>query len=222
MADPETSLALAQARREFDELVRDVRLDLHRYCARMTGSVMDGEDIVQETLAKAFYLLPTLGPVPTLRPWLFRIAHNKCVDFLRRYEHRHVEPLDEHPAVEAESDPLQASEVAEIALSWYLKITALQRSVIILMDVMSYSMAEISEVLDLSLPAIKGALHRGRAALRKQAVASRDGGRAPLDADEERLLARYVARLLETRDTPAASASSDAAWTERLQRAGYL
>ncbi len=192
MPDPDISPALAQARREFDELVRDIRVELHRYCARMTGSVVEGEDVVQETLAKAFFLLPTVGPSPNLRAWLFRIGHNKSIDYLRRYDRRHVEPLDEHPEVGVDSDPLQAAEVAELTLSWFLKLTALQRSAVILMDIMGYSMAEISELLDLSLPAIKGALHRGRAALRKLAGAAHEGGRAPLDATEERLLARYV------------------------------
>src|SRR4051812_9474088 len=78
--------ALAQARTDFDALVRDARVELHRYCARMTGSVIDGEDVLQDALAKAFYNLPMAAPGTNLRAWLFRIAHNKCIDFLRRYD----------------------------------------------------------------------------------------------------------------------------------------
>ena len=55
----------------------------------MGGSLLDGEDIVQDVLVQAFYKLPTLEDVTRLRPWLFRIAHNKCIDHLRR--HRGVE-----------------------------------------------------------------------------------------------------------------------------------
>src|SRR5688572_20505155 len=83
----------ADARNAFMDLVRDVRPELHRYCARMTGSVFDGEDIVQDTLAKAWYALAEMESVPPLRPWLFRIAHNTAMDFLRRYDQRHVESV---------------------------------------------------------------------------------------------------------------------------------
>lgn len=183
--------ALAEARKAFDELVRDVRVELHRYCARMTGSVVDGEDVLQDALAKAFYMLPDTGSPLHLRAWLFRIAHNKCIDFLRRYDRRFGDPLDEHPAIEDESNTLDAREMAELALPHYLKLTALQRSCVILKDVVGYSLIELSELLDLSVPAIKGALHRGRAALRDGGTNS--GDTLPLNADEARLLATYVA-----------------------------
>jgi DNA-directed RNA polymerase specialized sigma24 family protein len=57
-----------EGRRRFLELVADLRPELHRYCARMTGSVADGEDIVQETLARAYYLLPEMNQMPVFRP----------------------------------------------------------------------------------------------------------------------------------------------------------
>src|SRR5215467_13041195 len=83
--------AIAEARQRFMDLVAEVRPELHRYCARMTGSVFDGEDVVQDTLAKAWYALAEMEAPPPLRPWLFRIAHNTAMDFLRRYEHRNVD-----------------------------------------------------------------------------------------------------------------------------------
>lgn len=192
MNDPQSPAVLTEARAQFDELVRTLRPELHRYCARMTGSVIDGEDIAQDTLAKAFFQLSSLGAIPDLRPWLFRIAHNKSIDFLRRYEHRHGELPDELPQPSLETEPLEQAEIAASALSWYLKLTALQRSCVILMDVLGYSMAELCEILDLSLPAIKGALHRGRTALRQSSNVTRAITRAPLDADEERQLTVYV------------------------------
>jgi len=191
VAEPGTPAVHAQAREQFDALVADLRVELHRYCARMTGSVVDGEDVVQDALAKAYYMLPAVGTISNLRGWLFRIAHNKAIDFLRRYDHRFAEPLDDHPELVQDAAPLDAAEQAEFALSHYLRLTALQRSCVILKDVMDYSLAEISEVLDISVPAIKGALHRGRSALRERAPEATQGP-AQLDAQELQQLALYV------------------------------
>src|SRR3954462_9086068 len=86
---------LQDGRQKFLALVASVRPELHRYCARMTGSVADGEDVVQDALAAAYYALPDLDELPPLRPWLFRIAHRRALDHLRRYDVRMGEPLDE-------------------------------------------------------------------------------------------------------------------------------
>src|SRR5262244_3260616 len=85
---------LEESRRQFLALVNDVRPDLHRYCARMTGSIIDGEDVVQDTLARAYYQLSELKDLPAMRSWLFQIAHNRALDYLRRYDRRMGEPLD--------------------------------------------------------------------------------------------------------------------------------
>ena len=168
--------ALAKARADFDALVADVRPQLLRYCARMTGSAVDGEDIVQEALAKVYFRLPQLGHVDNLRAWLFRVAHNKALDYLRRYDVRFGETLEGELPAQTEDSPLDAAEVAEWGLSHFVRLTALQRSSVILKDVLSYRLEEISEILDVSVPSIKGALHRGRASLRRQAAAE-DGRR---------------------------------------------
>src|SRR5258708_9631701 len=68
----------------FLQTITQLRLPLHRYCARMTGSVMDGEDVVQEALFEAYRKLDKFDESRPLKPWLFRIAHNRCIDFLRR------------------------------------------------------------------------------------------------------------------------------------------
>jgi RNA polymerase sigma-70 factor, ECF subfamily len=70
--------------RAFLETVTQLRPRLHRYCARMTGSVMDGEDVAQEALFEAYRKLDQFDDLRPLGPWLFRIAHNRCIDFLRR------------------------------------------------------------------------------------------------------------------------------------------
>ncbi len=65
----------------------ELRPELHRYCSRLMGSVIDGEDVVQDTLVRAFVALQELEEqgleTPPLRPWLFRIAHNRALDLLR-------------------------------------------------------------------------------------------------------------------------------------------
>jgi len=68
----------------FLETVSQLRPQLHRYCARMTGSITDGEDVVQDALFRAYRSLDAYDDSRPLAPWLFRIAHNQCIDFLRR------------------------------------------------------------------------------------------------------------------------------------------
>src|SRR6266496_6687165 len=93
--EPSLVSEVQSARQQFLALVAEIRPDLHRYCARMTGSVSEGEDVVQETLARAYYSLPELYSIPPLQPWLFRIAHNCALDRLRRYDRRMGKPLDD-------------------------------------------------------------------------------------------------------------------------------
>ena len=73
---------LRDARGHFDDLVRELIPDLHRFCARMTGSVVDGQDVVQDALAHAYFSLAELNSLASLRPWLFRIAHRRALDFI--------------------------------------------------------------------------------------------------------------------------------------------
>jgi RNA polymerase sigma-70 factor (ECF subfamily) len=157
-------------RRRFLALVNEVRRDLHRYCARMVGSIADGEDIVQDTLARAYYELSELNELPTLRPWLFRIAHNRALDYLRRYERRMSEPLEAvmDMADDAAPDPgstPEREEAVRLAVSRFLEIAPAQRSCIILKDVLEHSIEEIATMFEMSVPAVKAALHRGRARL---------------------------------------------------------
>src|SRR6476469_2007099 len=72
----------------FLETIAHLRPSLHRYCSRMTGSEVDGEDIVQDALFQAYRKLDTFDDNRPLTPWLFRIAHNRCIDFLRSRETR--------------------------------------------------------------------------------------------------------------------------------------
>lgn len=163
----ETPPSLADAREQFLTLVADVRPELHRYCARLTGSVIEGEDIVQDTLAKAFYALSLLVDVPPLRPWLFRIAHNAALDFLKSHARKFVEPvadLDDVAGFADQPDPA----VVRAALGAFLSLPVTQRSAVILKDVLGHSLEETAETMGTSVMAVKAALVRGRARLLQQ------------------------------------------------------
>lgn len=189
----ETPPALAQAREEFLAMVDALRPPLHRYCARLTGSVIEGEDIVQETLAKAFYAMSLSPDVPPLRPWLFRIAHNTAVDFLRSRGRKNAalrDDLDELAAVDDRPDP----EIVRAALTRFLELPLGQRSAVILKDVLGHSLEESAEIMGSTVMAVKALLVRGRARLR-----SVDDASPSLDADARRELDRY-ASLFNARD----------------------
>jgi len=175
-------------------LLARMRPKLHRYCARMTGSVIDGEDIVQDALIKAVESFGAAGPIGNPEGWLFRIAHNTALDFLRR-RHRQ-ETLHSAEEMDMIADPMDAivsRQIAGASLRTFMRLPVAQRSSVILMDVLGYSLNEVCDVLDFSLPAVKAALHRGRARLRELADEPEDMPPARLsDADRERLGA-YVA-----------------------------
>ena len=175
---------LAEAREQFLALVAGVRPELHRYCARLTGSVVEGEDIVQETLARAFYALSMSPEVPPLRPWLFRIAHNAAVDFLKSHGHKHTEvraELDDVTGFEDRPDPA----IVRAALARFLALPVAQRSAVILKDVLDHSLEETAETMGTTVMAVKAALVRGRGKLLAeegaQATAPDAATRAQLD-----------------------------------------
>ena len=153
----------SEARARFLELVAEVRPELHRYCARMTGSVFDGEDVVQDTLAKAWYVLAEMESPPALRPWLFRIAHNTAMDFLRRYEHRNVDATGDMEVVAdmAKSRELEEhapdGERVEAALEVFAALPPVQRSALALKDVIGLSLEQTAETMGVSVAAVKAA-----------------------------------------------------------------
>ncbi len=178
---------------EFEELIQDVRPELHRYVAHMIGSVVDAEDVVQETLVKGYASLALLNPRSNVRGWLFRVAHNMAIDHLRHYANQPLELLDEYPMTVEPDQPLEEKELTALALSVFLKLAPRQRSCVIFKDVMGYSLAEISELLNATVPEIKAALHRGRTRLRELSQGI-EVKAPPLDEHERELLARYVDR----------------------------
>lgn len=177
----------------FEALVLNIRPKLHRYCAHMVGSVLDAEDIVQDSLAKAFTRWPIAG-VHNPEGWLFRIAHNSAIDHLRRAKRQATEPLDEHLLEDVSASPLEQKEMAKLALSVYLQLTPLQRSAFILKDVMGYSVADVSELLDVSVGSIKSVVHRARVTLKKIAPEESVLIAPPLAPADVILLKEYVDR----------------------------
>jgi RNA polymerase sigma-70 factor (ECF subfamily) len=138
----------------------------------MTGSVADGEDVVQETLARAYYELSQLTALPALRPWLFRIAHNRAIDHWRHEAYRVSEPLDAAAEIADEElrepdNVLARNQAVRAAISCFLELAPAQRGCVILKDVLAHSIDEIAVELNLSVPAVKAALHRGRAILQR-------------------------------------------------------
>jgi RNA polymerase sigma-70 factor, ECF subfamily len=215
------SLAPTLVRAEFEALIADIRPELHRYAARMIGSVVDGEDVVQEALAKAYSALPTTTSVANMRGWLFRIAHNKAIDYLRRSSHEHLEYLDDYPLLAEPDLPLEEQELVAVALSVFLKLPPKQRSCMILKDVLGYSLADISELLDATVGEIKAALHRGRARLRELSESVSPDAPAALDEHGRQLLARYIERF-NARDFDAVRAMlADEVRLDVINRATY-
>lgn len=165
----------------FLETITQLRPSLHRYCSRMTGSVMDGEDVVQEALFEAYRKLDKYDDSRPLKPWLFRIAHNRCIDFLRKRGVR----------IEAETaamvpDAVEPADPALLGLGRAVEhlVTSLppkERACVLLKDVFDYSLEEIAELVDSTVGGVKTALNRAR---RKLAAAPAPS-RTPRSVDPE-------------------------------------
>jgi RNA polymerase sigma-70 factor, ECF subfamily len=184
-----------EARVAFDRLLGALRPKLHRYCARMTGSVIDGEDVVQEALMKAIAAFPQTGSIVDPEGWLFRIAHNTAVDFLRQRARQNAAHSDEDPDMVADTTTTpEDRQFATASLRTFMRLPVAQRSSVILMDVLGYSLDEIGRVMDASIPAVKAALHRGRERLREISMEPEDLPVPLLPESERALLAVYVDR----------------------------
>jgi RNA polymerase sigma-70 factor, ECF subfamily len=148
----------------FLETISTLRPSLHRYCARMTGSVMDGEDVVQEALFAAYRKLETFDESRPMKPWLFRIAHNRCVDFLRRRGVRdEAEVAAAVPEATQSAEP--ALETGKAVERLVLTLPPKERACVLLKDVFDNSLEEIAELVDSTVGGVKAALNRARTKL---------------------------------------------------------
>jgi len=180
----------------FERLLAELRPKLHRYCARMTGSVVDGEDVLQDAMIKAIEAFPNAGNLDNPEGWIFRIAHNAALDFIRRRARLEAAHSDEDVTMVAAPTVIQDERLAVAAsLRTFMQLPVSQRSSVILKDVLGYSIEEIVGVLDgATIPSVKAALHRGRERLRELS-AELEPPRAPALSEHERtLLAAYIDR----------------------------
>jgi RNA polymerase sigma-70 factor, ECF subfamily len=212
----------------FETLVGAYRRELLVHCYRMLGSLHDAEDLVQETLLRAWEKRATLTSPGSYRAWLYRIATHLCLNALTRVPRRSLPP-DTHPVTDPSSpvpprlrepiwlepfpDDLLADHQADpedhalqrerITLAFLVALqhlTPAQRAILLLREVLEWPAVEVAEWLNLSVPAVNSALQHARHALHQRNV----GSEAPLVEPRphvEDLLDRYVA-LWEQADIP--------------------
>jgi RNA polymerase sigma-70 factor, ECF subfamily len=188
----------AQVRDALDRLVTALRPKLHRYCARMTGSAIDGEDVVQEALLKAVQSVQRIDSIANPEAWLFRIAHNTTVDFLRRrarqasqlcqLKDRTLEVLPDLV------DKIEQRQATAVSLRMFMRLKTAERSSVILKDVLGYSLREVAEAMAVTMPTVKAALHRGRMHLRELAQQPEDLPPPVMSEQERILLTAYIDR----------------------------
>jgi RNA polymerase sigma-70 factor (ECF subfamily) len=180
----------------FETLVNAYRRELLVHGYRMLGSFSDAEDLVQETLLRAWEKRATLTSPESYRAWLYRIATNLCLNRLRSVSRRSLpsdisppsdpsspapsrieepvwlEPFPDDLLVDPQSDPeAQALRQEQISLAFLVALqhlTPAQRAVLLLREVLEWKAAEVAEWLDLSVPAVNSALQRARQTLHQR------------------------------------------------------
>jgi RNA polymerase sigma factor (sigma-70 family) len=180
---------------EFELRLKALRPRLHRYCARMTGSTVTGEDVLQDALIKALHARAQGTEVDNFEGWLYRIAHNASLDFLRDKSRNTVIPLTD----DVEAAPLPEAYIVAISFQTFLRLPELQRCAVILKDVLGHSVDEIASIAGCSAAAAKSALQRGRAALRQLAQTTEDA-RLPVMSDADRQKITAFVRLFRSGD----------------------
>jgi RNA polymerase sigma-70 factor (ECF subfamily) len=179
---------------DFERVLTELRPKLHRYCARMTGSVIDGEDVLQEALIKAMEAFPHSEPIAHPDAWLIRIAHNTALDFLRRRARE--ESVMTHDSAEGVGDEGNADRrlAAAASLRTLMRLPVAQRACVVLMDVLGYRLQEVGGILDMTAAAVKANLHRGRDHLRTLAARMEERSVPKLTPAAHALLQTYIDR----------------------------
>ncbi len=161
----ELSTTVTNSWKRFLEIYEPLRPDLYRFCRYLSRSPWDAEDLVQDTLARAFATLGGLHEPPrNPRAWLFRVASNLWIDHVRR--------RDARPSREAAADPGGAAatvaserDTREAAGTLLVQLSPQERAAVVLKDAFDLGLDEIAEILSTSVGAVKAALHRGRGKL---------------------------------------------------------
>src|SRR3954454_3158752 len=199
---------------EFAALAERHRRELHLHCYRMLGSFEEAEDLVQETLLRAWKARDALERGDWFRAWLYKIATNACLDAIKRDGRRvpslgsfrdlpWLQPYPDRLLEEAEvappgEEPHAAAIGRETIELTFLAVIQLlpprQRAVLILRDVLDWSAREVAELLEIGVAAVNSALQRARATLREQLAAGRreDWTAPEATAAERDLLERFI------------------------------
>jgi RNA polymerase sigma-70 factor (ECF subfamily) len=174
----------------FLETITHLRPKLHRYCSRMTGSVMDGEDVVQDALFEAYRKLDQYDDSRALAPWLFSIAHNRCIDFLRRRGVRNeAEAASMGPEYALPAHPPVLG-VGRAVEQLVMSLPPKERACVLLKDVFDYTLEEIAELVSSTVGGVKAALNRGRSKLATLPEPVKSHGE--VSPELSRLLHQYV------------------------------
>jgi RNA polymerase sigma-70 factor (ECF subfamily) len=194
-------LAAAQAgdERAFRRLVEPHRHALEVHCYRMLGSAQDADDLVQETLLRAWRALERFEPRAKFQTWLYRIATNACLDELERRPRR-PQPVDPFPDRQSDQTASPTYDpVARYALREGMELALLraiqelpgrQRAVLIFRDVLGWTAPEVADVLESTVASVNSALQRARGTIERHLP---EPTRTEVDEVERELLNRYVA-----------------------------
>jgi RNA polymerase sigma-70 factor (ECF subfamily) len=141
MSDAPASI---HARRQLlDRMLAEIRPRLHRYAARMTGSAVDGDDVVQETVVKVLDSPPDIDNFSVLERWLIRVTHNTAIDFLRRRTREDARHADEElDMIVDHAARIDAFDAALVGFRIFARLPPLQRSTVIFKDVLGYSLTK--------------------------------------------------------------------------------
>jgi RNA polymerase sigma-70 factor, ECF subfamily len=198
----------------FEALVSPYQRELLVHCYRMLGSFHDAEDLVQETLLRAWEKRTTLASPAAYRPWLYRISTNLCLDRLRsspqrslpRHPHPspqskrgrepiHLEPFPDDLEASPHSDPQDRAERNERTTLAFLvalqRLTPAQRAILLLREVLEWPASEVAEWLNLSVAAVNSGLQRARRALQEHSSPAEREAAPPIPQIQS-LLDRYV------------------------------
>lgn len=202
---------LRALRDEFLALTEPHRPALWRFCLRLTGSPWDAEDLVQETMLRAFARLGNFWqPLADARAYLFRVASNTWIDSLRRGRVA-LDPLDETRELAANDDPSLGADVSDALERLVLLLPPRQRVIVLLSDVFDFPAREIGAMVGATEGAVRAALHRARETLRqgRDVAGGATAGERAAVAGHARVLARFV-EAFNRRDADAIVALLDA------------
>lgn len=179
--DPERRALLkaAQAgdRQAFERLVRPLMPRLYGLCVHLAGNADDAQDVLQETVLKAWRAIATFREEAELMTWLGRIAKNATLDDFKRASKRYeeaTEVLPEAPAERTVEPGLESRDLAGIVRAQVDTLSEKLRGPVVLYDLEGYSYEEVAEILDINLGTVKSRLNRGRAALKEKLLAVKE------------------------------------------------